>query len=150
VTSPPRTIASGLLIGGEWVEGGEPLAVLDKYSGETVAELRAARPDDVERAVAVAASTADGPLLPASRRAEILEGAADRLGERADEIVATYVAEPGFTRADATAELARTRETLRLAAGEAARLTGETVPVEAARGSEGRLAFTLRVPRSRT
>ena len=35
VTSPPRTTASGLLIGGEWVEGGEPLAVLDKYSGET-------------------------------------------------------------------------------------------------------------------
>jgi hypothetical protein len=75
VTSPPRTTASGLLIGGESVEGGEPLAVLDKYSGETVAELRAARPDDVERAVAVAASTADGPPLPAWRRAEILEGA---------------------------------------------------------------------------
>ena len=37
-------------------------------------------------------------------------------------------------------------ETLRLSAGEAVRLTGETVPVEAARGSERRLAFTLRVP----
>ena len=49
MTSPPRTTASGLLIGGEWVEGGEPLAVLDKYSGETVAELRAARPDDIGR-----------------------------------------------------------------------------------------------------
>lgn len=74
MTSPPRTTASGLLIGGEWVEGGEPLAVLDRYSGETVAELRAARPDDVDRAVAAAASTAGGPPLPAWRRAEILEG----------------------------------------------------------------------------
>jgi hypothetical protein len=46
VTSPPRTTASGLLIGGEWVE----------------------------RAVAAAASTAGAPPLPAWRRAEILEG----------------------------------------------------------------------------
>jgi acyl-CoA reductase-like NAD-dependent aldehyde dehydrogenase len=146
VTSSPRTTASGLLIGGEWVDGGEPLPVLDKYSGEPFAELRAARPEDVDRAVAVAAATADGPALPAWRRAEILEGAADRLGARADEVLSTYVAETGFTRADAAAELKRARETLRLAAGEALRLTGETVPVEASPGSEGRLAFTLRVP----
>ena len=61
-------------------------------------------------------------------------------------MIETYVAETGFTRADATAELRRAGETLRLSAGEALRLTGETVPVEASPGSENRLAFTLRVP----
>jgi hypothetical protein len=29
VTSPPHTTVSGLLVGGEWVESGDPLPVLD-------------------------------------------------------------------------------------------------------------------------
>jgi acyl-CoA reductase-like NAD-dependent aldehyde dehydrogenase len=140
------TDPSGLLIDGVWEHGGEPLPVIDKYRLEPFAEIRRASPADVERAVTAAARCAAGPPLPPWRRAEILEAAAGLLSERSEHVIETYVAETGFTRADAAAELRRAVKTLRLSAGEALRLTGETVPVEASPGSEGRLAFTLRVP----
>jgi acyl-CoA reductase-like NAD-dependent aldehyde dehydrogenase len=139
-------MSSGLLIDGAWEDGGERVPVMDKFRLEPFAEVARASEADVDRAVAAAAARAAGPPLPAWRRAEILERAAALLAERADSVIETYVAETGFTRADAAAELKRAGETLRLSAGEALRLTGETVPVEASPGSEGRLAFTLRVP----
>ena len=123
-----------------------PLIVYDKYRREPVAELPQATPADVETALDVAARAASEPALPASARATILERAAQRLADRRDEVITAYIAETGFTTADARTELQRAGETLRLCAGEAVRLTGETVPVEATPGSEGRLAFTLRVP----
>src|SRR6185312_13705802 len=137
------TAPSGLLIDGEWVERGIPVPVLDKYRHEPVAEVRRAEPDDADRAVTAAARAAAAGPPPAWRRAEVLERAAASLEAQAEGVIETYVAETGFTRADAATELARACETLRLSAGEALRLTGETVPVEAARGSKGRLAFTL-------
>jgi acyl-CoA reductase-like NAD-dependent aldehyde dehydrogenase len=139
-------MASGLLIDGAWEDGGARTPVLDKFRLEPFAEVTRASAADVDRAVAAAARRAAGPPLPAWRRAEILETAAEKLAARAEDVVATYIAETGFTRADAETEVKRAGETLRLSAGEALRLTGETVPVEASPGSEGRIAFTLRVP----
>src|SRR5690606_2852705 len=52
----------------------------------------------------------------------------------------------GFTTADCNGEISRTVETLRLAAEEARRLSGEIVPVAGAAGQGDRMAFTLRVP----
>lgn len=140
------TTPSGLLVAGEWVEDAEPLVVLDKYALQPVAELRQASPAHVERAVTAAAAAAASAPLPAWRRAEILERAAGILQSREEAVVAAYIAETGFTSTDATTELRRAAETLRLSAAEAVRLTGETVPVEATRGSEHRIAFTMRVP----
>ena len=52
----------------------------------------------------------------------------------------------GFTPADADTEITRAVATMRLSAEESVRIAGEEVPVAAAPGSEGRLAFTIRVP----
>src|SRR5690242_5477067 len=102
---------TGLLIDGEWCEGGEPLLVRDKYTGDTVAELRGAGAAEADAAVGAAARAAARPSIPAWRRAEILEAAADELASRADAVVAAYVAETGFTLADARTELRRACET---------------------------------------
>ena len=56
------------------------------------------------------------------------------------------MAETGFTPADADTEITRAVATMRLSAEESVRIAGEEVPVAAAPGSEGRLAFTIRVP----
>jgi acyl-CoA reductase-like NAD-dependent aldehyde dehydrogenase len=84
--------------------------------------------------------------LPPAQREEILNRAAALLDERADEIEADYVAETGFTPADAAGELKRAANIFRLSAGEAIRIAGEEVPVAATPGSENRIAFTMRVP----
>jgi acyl-CoA reductase-like NAD-dependent aldehyde dehydrogenase len=137
--------ATGLLIDGEWEPISTGLEVRDKYTQQPFSVVAQATPDDVARAVAGAAAAARQPLPPARRQA-ILSEAARLLEARQDEIGALYVAETGFTPADAATEMTRALGTLRLCAEEAVRIAGEEIPVAATPGSEGRLAFTIRVP----
>ena len=136
---------TGLLIDGRWEPGSTGLEVLDKYTRQPFAVVAQASPADVGRAVTGAAAAARRPLPPARRQA-ILSKAARLLELRRDEICALYVAETGFTPADAATEMTRAVATMRLSAEEAVRIAGEEVPVAATPGSEGRLAFTIRVP----
>jgi acyl-CoA reductase-like NAD-dependent aldehyde dehydrogenase len=136
---------TGLLIDGQWEPGRAQLAVLDKYTQQQIAAVAQAAPPDVGRAVTGAVAAAQRPLPPARRQA-ILAEAARLLEERRDEIRALYVAETGFTPADAATELTRAVATLRLSAEEAVRIAGQEIPVAATPGSEHRLAFTIRVP----
>jgi acyl-CoA reductase-like NAD-dependent aldehyde dehydrogenase len=136
---------TGLLIDGQWEPGRAGFAVLDKYTQQQIASVAQAGPADVGRAVTGALAAAQRPLPPARRQA-ILAEAARLLDERRDEIRALYVAETGFTPADAATELTRAVATLRLSAEEAVRIAGQEIPVAATPGSEHRLAFTIRVP----
>jgi acyl-CoA reductase-like NAD-dependent aldehyde dehydrogenase len=138
---------SGLLIAGEWLRDvGQTLDVMDKYEQRVYEQVVGANPAQVEQAISAAVVAAGRRPIPPAERARVLRDAADALERRADEVIDAYVAETGFTLADARTELRRAGETLRLCAGEAERLTGETVPVEASPGSENRVAFTMRVP----
>jgi acyl-CoA reductase-like NAD-dependent aldehyde dehydrogenase len=136
---------TGLLIDGHWEPARAQLAVLDKYTQQQIAAVAQAGPADVGRAVTGALAAAQRPLPPARRQA-ILAEAARLLDARRDEIRALYVAETGFTPADAATELTRAVATLRLSAEEAVRIAGQEIPVAATPGSEHRLAFTIRVP----
>ena len=137
--------ATGLLIDGRWCASGTELAVIDKYTREPFAAIQQAGPGDVEAAVTGAAAAARRPLPPAVRQ-EILGEASRLLAARREEIRELYVAETGFTPADADTEITRAVGTIRLSAQESVRIAGEEVPVAATPGSEGRLAFTIRVP----
>ena len=137
--------ATGVLVDGRWRADGPETGVRDKFTQQPFAVIRQARPGDVEDAVTGAAAAAATPMPPA-RRHEILSEASRLLREHSAEICAAYVAETGFTPADAATELDRAVATLRLSAEEAVRISGEEVPVAAAPGSEHRLAFTIRVP----
>jgi acyl-CoA reductase-like NAD-dependent aldehyde dehydrogenase len=137
--------ATGVLIDGKWLADGAIAPVRDKFTQQPVAEVRLGTAANAADAVTSAAAAAEHPLPPARRHA-ILTEAARLLAARASEVTENYIAETGFTRADAAAELARATSTLRLSAEEAVRIAGEEVPVAAAPGSEKRLAFTIRVP----
>src|SRR5215469_12245422 len=137
--------ATGVLIDGRWRPGAENAVVRDKFTQQPAAEVRSASEADAVDALHAAALAAESPLPPA-RRHQILGEAARLLAAHATEVIANYIAETGFTRADAETELARALNTLRLSAEEAIRIAGEEVPVAAAPGSENRLAFTIRVP----
>ncbi len=137
--------ATGVLVDGRWRADGPETGVRDKFTQLPFAVIRQARAQDVDDAVAGAAAASVKPMPPA-RRHEILSEASRLLCEHSSEICATYVAETGFTPADAATELDRAVATLRLSAEEALRISGEEVPVAATPGSEQRLAFTIRVP----
>lgn len=132
---------------GSWSKADKRSPVVDKFSGETVAEVASASAADVARAVATCAKASRAGPPPPHKRAEILNRAAQLLPDRAESLAATIVAESGFTHADAKGEVSRCTQTLIVAAEEARRFDeGEVVPLSGAPGQEGRLGFTLRVP----
>ena len=125
---------------------GEELVVRSPYDGHEIDRVPACGAPEVERAVANAVAVHRAGPLPAWRRAEILDRAAQLLSERTEQfarIVAEEAAKPIKT---ARVEARRAVSTFTFAAAEARRLTGEMVPLDAADVGEGKLGFTLRLP----
>jgi len=136
-----------LFIDGRWVEGGPPVEVRNKYSGEVIGALPTARREDVDAAAEAAARAA--PLmadLPAHRRAEILARAAALIRERREEFARTIAAEAGKALKFARVEVDRAITTFTIASEEARRLHGETVPLDAVPAGEGYFGFWVRRP----
>jgi succinate-semialdehyde dehydrogenase/glutarate-semialdehyde dehydrogenase len=141
------TAAQPLLVDGAWVPGRGPvLAVIDKYRLEPGARVGSADGEQVAHAVASAHAAfrrgAPGP----HERGAILERAAALVESRLDVFVRTMQMEAGFTVSDATGEVRRCVQTLKLSGEEARRLAGEVIPLAGAPQQAGRIGFTLRVP----
>lgn len=136
-----------LFIDGRWVEAKQYAQLRAPYSGEVLAEVATASSEEVELAIASAHRAASGMAqMPAHRRAAILETLARLLDERADEAVRVIASEAAKPLSAAMAEIKRTVQTYKFAAEEAKRIGGETLPLDAAPGGEGRLAYTVRQP----
>src|SRR5262249_46346129 len=84
--------------------------------------------------------------FPQYRRAAVLECAAEIVAERRDELAATIAAEAGKPLKTATVEAERCVSTLEFSAVEARKLTGGTVPMDAAPAGAGKLGGMLRRP----
>jgi acyl-CoA reductase-like NAD-dependent aldehyde dehydrogenase len=125
---------------------GDEIVVRSPYDGHEIDRVPACGAEEVERAVATAIGVHRAGPLPAWRRAEILDRAAQLLADRTEQfarIIADEAAKPIKT---ARVEAKRAVSTFTFAAVEARRLAGEIVPLEAADVGEGKLGFTLRVP----
>jgi acyl-CoA reductase-like NAD-dependent aldehyde dehydrogenase len=136
-----------LLLDGQWIEGkGTAVAVLDKYRLEPGAYVKTADREQVAHTVACAhAAFRAGAPVPFERGA-VLERAATRMEGRMDDFVRTMQMEAGFTASDASGEVRRCVQTLKLSAEEARRLAGDVIPLAGAPQQSGRVGFTLRVP----
>ena len=141
-----RTRRHRLLVGGEWSDAadGATAIVTSPATGEPVAEVAAAGPADVDRAVRLAdeAFERNRWRTPFERAAE-LERVADVIDARRETMANDLVLEHGKPLAEALGEIASAASGFRLAAGEARRLTGETIPVE----DPHKRVMTFRQPR---
>jgi acyl-CoA reductase-like NAD-dependent aldehyde dehydrogenase len=136
-----------LLVDGEWVAGkGAPFAVYDKFRLQPGAQVASADRGQALHAVATAHAAFRAGAPSPYERGAILERAAGMLEARMEDFVRTMQMEAGFTASDATGEVRRCKETLRLSAEEARRLAGEVIPLAGAPLQSGRIGFTLRVP----
>jgi acyl-CoA reductase-like NAD-dependent aldehyde dehydrogenase len=133
-------------IGDKSVSTGDWIEVRAPYNGELLGRVPACGADEVNDAVRAAKAALDAGPLPAWKRAEILDRAAQLLSERTEDlarIIATESAKPIKT---ARVEAQRAVSTFTFAAVAARTLSGEMVPMDASVAGEGKLAFTLRVP----
>ncbi len=139
------TAVERLYLAGEWIHTDESFAVRSPYSGEVVANVARAGQDETRRAIDAAQRAMREPLPP-WRRADILERISLLLREHADELAQTICAEAGKPLKAARVEAARAVNTYALAAGEARRLTGDSVPITGTQSGDGHAAWTVRVP----
>ena len=135
-----------LLAAGEWQATGEWGEVKSPYDGSVVGRVAQADEARAKRAIEAAHEAFESTDFPQHKRAAVLERAAELVAERRDELAATIAAEAGKPLKTATVEAERCVSTLEFSAVEARKLTGGTVPMDAAPAGAGKLGIMLRVP----
>jgi acyl-CoA reductase-like NAD-dependent aldehyde dehydrogenase len=135
-------------IDGREVTTDEGMTILAPYDGRELAEVPRCTAEHVRQAVAAAVRSRREEPLPAWRRAEILDRAAellatDEVGEDLAQTIALEAAKPITT---ARTEVTRCISTFRFAAATCRTLNGEVLPLDASQAGEGRLGLTVRVP----
>ncbi|MCS0672090.1 aldehyde dehydrogenase family protein [Cytobacillus firmus] len=136
-----------LWIGGKFKETENYKALKSPYSGEGIAEVAMASPSDVKSAIDAADHARKIMAeMPAHKRAEILESAVAIMKEEKEECAMIIAREASKPLKAARGEVDRTIMTYTFAAQEARKLYGETIPMDAAPGGEGRVAYTVKEP----
>jgi acyl-CoA reductase-like NAD-dependent aldehyde dehydrogenase len=136
-----------LFIDGQWVTGGPPLEVTNKYTQDVFAVLPTARREDLDAALAAAQRAASLMAdMPAHKRSQILARAAALIEERKEDLARTIAAEAGKALKYARLEVERGMSTFTIAAEEAKRIHGETIPLDAVPAGEGYFGFWQRRP----
>lgn len=115
------------------------------FDGSLIGRVPECTSADVDRAVAAARRAMETPL-PAWRRAEILDTAANRLAARREEFATAIAREAAKPVKTARVEVDRAVGTFRFAAVEARTLVGEVVAMDAIPAGEGKFGFTMRMP----
>src|SRR5947208_240227 len=116
---------------GQWKTGRGTLAVKSPYDGSVVAEIGVPTDEDVEQAVAAAASTfKKSRHLPTYVRSEALMHISRRIGERVEELAEIVAREGGKPLKWSKVEVTRAVSTFRWASEETRRFGGEFVPLD--------------------
>src|SRR3954447_2594493 len=138
-------VPTQLFVGGQWrdASGGATLAVEDPSTGETIASVADATPEDAQAALdACCAVQQEWAAHPPRERGEILRRAWEALTERADELALVMTLEMGKPVAESKAEITYAGEFLRWFGEEAVRIEGRYA---AAPNGQGRM-LTMRQP----
>ena len=123
------------------------LEVVDKYTGEVATRVPLADGATIDRAIDLADRAA--PLMAALKpyeRQQMLYDCMAAFEARRDELALSLCVEAGKPIADAEGEVTRLIDTFRVAAEEAVRIGGETIPLEISARAGGYRGMTQRVP----
>jgi acyl-CoA reductase-like NAD-dependent aldehyde dehydrogenase len=135
-----------LLCGKEWIDG-EALEVRSPWDQGLVGRVSIATRADARQAVSHAvASLRRTRALPRWKRREVLEDIAATLLEQKERFAQLILTEAGKPIRLARAEVDRSILTFKTAAEEAARLGGESLPLDLTEGNEGRWGLVQRFP----
>ena len=136
-----------ILVAGVWESSPNLVKIRSPFDGHVVGTTYLATPEQVERAAAGSVTGFEAMRkLGAWERGAILRATAAKISERREELAALLSAEAGKPIRDARIEIDRGALTFRLAAEEAERMIGETIPLDLAPASKGRLGITQRFP----
>lgn len=134
-------------VNGEWKSAMDFAELQSPHTKEVIAHIPQATREEVEQAIEVAdGARKQMATLTAYERAAILEHIAQLFidnRQQAAEIISLEAAKP---MKYALGEIDRTIETYKFAAEEAKRLTGELIPMDAAKNGANRFGYTIEEP----
>jgi acyl-CoA reductase-like NAD-dependent aldehyde dehydrogenase len=139
-----------MLIGGRWAPAasGSREEITSPFDGAVVGTVPVAGLPDVDAALTAAqAGAVIWRATPAHERMRILLRAAELADERAPEIARLISAENGKAITEAAGEAGRSGDIIRLSAFEGAHLYGDSLPLDASRGTGlDKIGFTVHQP----
>ena len=134
-------------VNGEWKSSEKTAELKSPHTKEVIAHIPQVTREEVEQTIEVADSAKKQTAeLTAYERAAILEQIAQLFADnrqKAAEIISLEAAKPIKY---ALGEIDRTIETYKFAAEEAKRLTGEMIPMDAAKNGANRFGYTIEQP----
>ncbi len=124
------------------------LEVSNPYNGQLIRQIELNTAADVEQALARAHALFEdrAAWLPAHQRVDILERAAQIMGEQIEALTRLAAEEGGKPYADSKVEVLRAINGLKLAIEHIPHIKGEQIPMGHTESSANRLAFTQREP----
>lgn len=132
---------------GEWRTSDATIEITNPYNGNALGTTYFATDADLEYAIGKAEEAfREHGAMPVYERVGYLNSIADQMAARRDELAALISAEAGKPIRDANVEVDRGIFTMRLAAEEAGRITGEQFPLDLTPSSKGRFGVTRKVP----
>lgn len=136
-----------MLINGEYVSDMDSEDVINPYTGEVIDTVPISHLNNVDKAIE-AANNAKKSLqeMSAFKISNKLYNVCEKLKENRDDFAELLTKEVGKPINEAYVELDRSIETLKLAAEEAKRIYGESVPLDAGLNGKGFFAFTQKLP----
>ena len=141
---------NSMLIDGRWLQAsdGRKETISAPYDGSVVGEVPIASVKDADAAVSSAVRGFETwSRTPAHQRVAILQKAAALADERVAEIATIISKENGKSQVEALGEAGRSGEIIRLASYEGSQLYGETLPLDANKGTGfDKIGFTVRQP----
>ncbi|MDN4492256.1 aldehyde dehydrogenase family protein [Ureibacillus aquaedulcis] len=145
--SKSNTFEKKYYVNGEWKTSEKVAELYSPYTKDIIAYIPQADRSEVEQVIDIAHETREEMgKLTAYERASILEHIAQLFHEnrtKAAEIISLEASKP---MKFALGEIDRTIETYKFAAEEAKRLTGEIIPMDAARNGANRFGYTIEEP----
>ncbi|MEJ7892003.1 MAG: NAD-dependent succinate-semialdehyde dehydrogenase [Solirubrobacteraceae bacterium] len=138
-----KSVKTGLFIGGEWRDAAATLDVEDPSTGETIAQIADATPDDAAAAMDAAVAMREEWAATAPReRGEVLRRAYELIMARLDDLALLMTLEMGKTIKESKAEITYAADFFRWFSEEAVRIEGRYA---VAPGGTGRV-LTMRQP----
>lgn len=136
-----------MLIGGKHISSEYLEEVINPYNGEVIDTIPIAHRQIADMAIE-AANDAKSALteMSAFKISNKLFNVVDKLREKRQEFAELLTLEVGKPINESLVEVDRSIETLKLAAEEAKRIYGESVPLDAGLNGKGFFAFTQRMP----
>jgi len=129
------------------VPANRDLVVTNKYTGQPATRVAKADRGVVVEAIAAAAGAFEQTRsMPSYQRQAVLNHVVRRVEERREEFAHVLAVEVGKPIRDARGEVTRLIDTLRIAAEEAVRITGEWLPLDISPRAEGYQALVRRFP----